>query len=330
MRLLTLIFIVIILTSCDGQVSTVKDTSVDLSQGRLTYSISGENTNSSWELEILFNQDNAVIIEKYARGAGRKYIYDKQTKEILGLIDDVAWLGIEKANSLIYYTPDELISQALSSNYGDTVITKTKEFKKILGFKCQKSIIKHGNQVTVEVWTTDKIKPGIIYPWTPLIFESIALEYELKILGKTSRTYVIKSISDQKISLNEFIHTVPDAYSLVVPASVLSIDSMWSKDYEENNFKSFTYPYYNDGRQSTVILLQNGLDKIVQTNNNENISINFFINKDGSVSEIEASINYNESDKRIERIKLFIKSLNEWTPAKVKGKPVKSKVTIFG
>jgi hypothetical protein len=52
----------------------------------------------------------------------------------------------------------------------------------------------------------------------------------------------------------------------IVPASIFSIDSMWSKDYEESD----------------------------------------------------------------EKIKLFIKSLNEWTPAKVKGKPVKSEVTIFG
>lgn len=330
MRLLTLIFISIILTSCNGQVSTVKDTTVDLSQGKLTYSVSGEGTNSSWELEILFNKNNAIIKEEYARGAGRKYVYDKKSNEILGLISDAAWIGIEKDKYFIYYTPKELIQDALSSNYGDTIMNKTQEFKDILGYKCQKSIIKHGNQVTVEVWTTDKIKPGIIYPWTPLVYENIALEYEIKILGKTDRKYVIQTISDDKIDDKYFEHNIPDEYYLIVPASIFSIDSMWTKDYEENNFNSFTYPYYNDGRQSTIRLLQTGLNKIVQTNSNEKISINFFVNKDGTVSDIEVSINYKESDERIEKIKSFVKSLNEWTPAKVKGKPVKSKVTIFG
>tara|TARA_B110000967_G_scaffold167570_1_gene176158 strand:+ start:257 stop:1279 length:1023 start_codon:yes stop_codon:yes gene_type:complete len=330
LKLLTLIFTAIILTSCNGQVSTVKDTSVDLSQGKLTYSISGEGTNSSWELEILFNENNAIINEEYAGGAGRKYIYDKNSNEILGLISDAAWIGIEKDKYFIYYTPKELIQNALSSNYGDTVINKTQEFKDILGYKCQKSIIKHGNQVTVEVWTTDKIKPGVIYPWTPLVYENIALEYEIKILGKTDRKYVIQTISDDKIDDKYFVHNIPDEYYLIVPASIFSIDSMWTKDYEDNNFKSFTYPYYNDGRLSTIKLLQTGINKIVQTNSNEKISINFFVNKDGTVSEVEASINYEKSDERIEKIKLFIKSLNEWTPAKVKGKPVKSKVTIFG
>ena len=330
MRLLTLILISIILTSCNGQTSTVKDPSVKLTEGRLTYSISGEGTVSSWELEILFNQDNVVINEVYARGAERRYIYDKKSNEILGLISDASWFGIEKAKYVIYYTPKELIQNALSSNYGDTVINKTQEFKDILGYKCQKSIIKHGNQVTVEVWTTDKIRSGIIYPWTPFVYENIALEYEIKILGKTDRKYVIKTISDDKIDDKYFEHNIPDEYYLIVPSSIYSIDSVWTKDYEDNYFKSFTYPYYNDGRESTIELLQAGLNKIIQTNSNEKISINFFVNKDGTVSEIEASINYKENDERIEKIKLFIKSLNEWSPAKVKGEPVKSKVTIFG
>ena len=330
LRILTLLFTIILLTSCNGQTSSVKDSTVELIEGKLTYSIGGEGTNSSWELEILFNENNAIIKEEYALGAGKKYVYDKRSNEILGLISDAAWIGIEKDKYFIYYTPQELIQNALSSNYGDTVINKTQEFKDILGYRCQKSIIKHGNQVTVEVWTTDKIKCGIIYPWTPLIYENIALEYEIKILGKTKRKYVIKTISGDKIDNKKFEHKVPDEYYLVVPATIYSIDSMWTKRYEKNNFKSFSYPYYNDGRQSTIKLLQTGLNEVVQTNSNEKISINFFVNKDGTVSEIKASINYKESDERIEKIKFFIKSLNKWIPAKVKGKPVKSKVTIFG
>lgn len=329
-KLLTLLLTSIFLTSCNGQVSTVKDPTVDLTEGKLTYSISGEGTTSSWELEILFDQDNAVIKEKYARGAGRKYIYDKKSKEILGLFDDVEIFGTRREYYFIYYTPEELIRQALSSNYGDTTITKTQEFKDILGFKCQKSIIKHGNQVTVEVWLADNIKPGIIYPWTPLTFEKIALEYELKILGRTDRKYKVKAISDEKIDRQEFEHIVPDPYYNVIPASVFSIDSMWIKKYKENTFESYSYPYLINDRETTLEYLKNEIYKIVPKNKETNISIGFLVTKDGTVSDIEIRINYKTADKRIEEIEKLIKGLNSWTPAKVKGQAVKSKVTIHG
>ena len=317
------------MTSCNGQVSTVKDPTLDLKEGKLTYSISGEETTSSWELEILFDQDNAVIKEKYALGAGSKYIYDKKSNEILGLIDDATFLGINKDSYFIYYTPEELIKQALSSNYGDTTITMLHEFKDILGYKCQKSIIKHGNQVTVEVWLTDKIKPGIIYPWTPLTFDKIALEYEMKILGTTYRKYKIKSISDEKVDKKEFDHIVPDPYYLVIPAYVFSIDNRWTKDYEENKFQSFTFPYFKDGRKSTIQFIKDGLYKIIPKAKETNITIDFFVNKDGTISDIEIRINYHTDDNRIVEVKKFIQSMKIWTPAKVKGKSVKSKVTIF-
>lgn len=329
MKTVIIILTSIFLTSCNGQVTTVIDPTVDLKEGKLIYSISGEGTTSSWELEVLFDQSNAVIKEKYARGAGRKYIYDKRSNEILGLIDDASSIGINKDNYFIYYTPEELVRQALSSNYGDTTISVTKEFKDILGYKCQKSIIKHGDQVVVEVWSADKIKPGIIYPWTPLTFDKIALEYEIKILGTTDRKYKIKSISDEKIDKKEFEHVVPEPYYLVIPASVFSVDSMWTKEYQENTFKSFSYPQFKEGRQATLEFIKDGIYKIVPKDAETIISIDFFVNKDGTVGDIKISINYHTDDKRIEDVKKFIQTMKTWTPAKVKGQSVKSKLTIF-
>ena len=329
MKLLQILFISFLLNSCNGRVSTLKDTTVDLREGKLIYSISGEATTSDWELEVLFNQDNALIREKFAYGAARKYIYDKKANEILGLIDDPSSPGMNKNKYFIYYTPEGLIREALSSNYGDTTIKATNEFKDILGYKCQKFIIKHGDQVTVEVWLTDKIKQGIIYPWTPLTFKNVALEYELKILGKTERRYYIKSISDEKIDSNEFEHIVPDPYFMVIPAAVFSIDSMWAHEYEENKFKSFTYPYFEEGRESTIQFFKDQLYKIVKKDNKTNISIDFFVNKDGTLSDINVRINYQTTDKRIEQIVKLLQSMKPWTPAKVRGNPVRSNVTIF-
>lgn len=323
-----ILLISILLTNCNQQVSTVKNTKIDLKEGKLIYSISGGKTTSSWELEILFNQDNTVIKEKYSFGAGRKYILDKKSKEILGLIDDASLFG-SKNHYFIYYTPETLFLNALSSNYGKTILTETQEFKEILGYKCQKSIIKHGEQVTGEVWLTDKIKPGIIYPWTPLTFDKIALEYEIKTLGTTDRKYTIKSISDEKIDKKEFEHIVPDEYYLIVPISVFSIDKMWSENYKENTFHSFTYPYFKDGRQSTIKYINDGICKIIPKKEGAKTSIEFFVNKNGTISDVEIRINYNTKDKRIEKIKNFIQNMKTWTPAKVKGKNVKSRVSLF-
>ena len=320
---------ILLLTGCNEQTSTVKDTTVVLEEGKLIYSVSSESPlRRNWKFEVLFDQDNAVITEKYAFGAGNKYIYDKKSEEILGLIDGSLFFGIWKNYYFIYYTPEEFIKEGLSSSYGDTTIIETQEYKDILNYKCQKFIIKHGNQVEVEVWLTDKINVKTIYPFTPLTFDKVALEYELKILGKTDIKYKIKSISDDKIDKKEFGHIVPDPYYLVIPNSVFAIDSLWAKEYEENTFQSFTYPYYGNNREETIEIVKNGLDKIIPTNGKNNISVDFFVNKDGTISELEITINYGEEDKRIAKIKTFFESMKNWTPAKVKGRPVKSQVTI--
>jgi hypothetical protein len=104
---------------------------------------------------------------------------------------------------------------------------------------------------------------------------------------------------------------------------------MWSKDYQENTFQSFTYPSFKDSRELTIEYIKNGLDKIIKTNGSEKISIDFFVNKDGKLSDFEIRINYRREDKRIQEIENFLRTLDGWTPAKVKGQPVKSKVGIF-
>lgn len=330
MKLFICLFLSLFFDTCFGQISKVINPNMNLSEGRLVYSISGEGTSSDWEFEILFNQNNTVIKEKYSQGAGRKFVYDKKNTEILGLIDDASSIVSKKDNYIIYYTPEELIMLALSSNYGDTSVFETQEFKEILGFKCQKTIINHGDQAVIEVWLTDKIKPGIIYPWTPLTFDKVALEYELKILGDIERKYQIKSISNEQIDESEFKHIVPDLYYLVVPVSIYSLKDIWTENYEENTFQSFSYPYFKDGRESTIQFVKDELSKIIKIKDETDISIEFLVNKDGTLSEIDVSINYDNKDKRVEKIIKLIESMKLWTPAKVKGEPVKSRVTILG
>lgn len=328
MKIITILFASILLSSCIGNDSKTKGASTDLNEGKLTYSVSGEGTTPSWEFDVLFNKDNAIIVEKYDRGAGKKYIFDKKSNEILGLIDADA--GEAKTDGhFLYFTPEELVDQEFSAYSGDAKVTKTDEFKDILGYNCQKTIIEYGNQVSVEAWLTDKIKPGILYSQTPLAFDEIALEYEVKIDGNVDRKYVVKSISDEKIDEKEFEHVVPDSYYLVVPAYLFSSDDDGQKDFEENTYKSFTYPYFKDGRQSTVKFIKDELSTVFPKDDTSSLSTEFFVNKDGSTSDVDVKINNETTDKRIEKIKEFIQAMNGWTPAKVKGVAVKSKVTIF-
>ena len=327
MNKLLILLISLAVVSCNTQNSTIQDTSIPLTKGRLVYSVSGEGTTSGWDFEVVFDSDKARINEGFALTASKTYIFDKTSNEILGLINEFQLNRKLKESSLIYYTSEELINLALSSNYGDTSVTVTQDFKEILGYKCQKSIIKHGNQVEVEVWTTDKIKPGIIYPWTPLIFENVALEYEIKILGKVDRKYVIKSISNEDIEQKEFQHMVPDEYNLVVPAAVFSLDSMWASDYEENQFSSFQYPTFKDGRNSVKKYIVTNLTPILSKDKQKDITLEFIVSKEGNLKNI--IIDYGQKSNYSDSIEKMLKNMPKWIPAKVKGKAINSKVTIF-
>lgn len=308
--------------NCNAQKTITKE----LTNGSLVYNITGEGT-TNWELEIFFNSENTIIREQYATGGGRKYIFDKKSNEILGLYDDVGFPGSMRNSYIIYHTPKGLIRNALSSNYGDTTIIKTKEFKNILGYKCQKTIIEHGNQVTVEVWTTPKIKTGLLYPWTPLIFEDLALEYEIKILGEVDRRYEIKSISSEKIEEKEFQHSVPDDYYLNVPYSVFSLKSLWSDRYKENKFTSFQYPTFKNGRNSVKDYIRDGLNTIFSNGKLKDIVLEFTITKKGELKNIV--VDYRGEKDYKDSIEKMLKEMPNWEPAKVKGVAVNSKVKII-
>lgn len=320
----------LILLSCKGRKTSGQRVEGRLKEGTLVYAISGQATTRQWEMTVQFDSGNAVITEKFARGAGRKFICDKRRDEILCLYDDAESLGISKASYFLYATQEQLIRQAMSSHYGDTTISVTQEFKDILGYKCQKYIIRHGDQVTVEVWLTDLIEVGVIYPWTPLTFSKVALEYELKILGATERHYKIESISQAPIDKKEFEHTVPDEYSLIIPICTFSIDTGRSNNCVDNVFQSLSYPSLGGGRQETINFLSEMLHSIIPASRDERVDIEFVVGKDGRVSDIDVSINFSNSDKRVPEITSLIRNIKGWIPAKVRGKAVKARVSIVG
>ena len=329
MRLLVLLtFFLIIFSNCSKSIPVKEDESNELFEGAIYYNIMGEETTSGWDLKVYFDSNNVRVEEKYALTASKTYIYNKNSNEILGLINDFSLNYKMKDSYFIYYNPEKLIRQALSSNYGKPVIKETNETKLILGYNCRKTIINHGNQAVVEVWTTDKIKPGLILPWTPLTYENIALEYELRVLGTVRQNYTAISIIKGKQDKSLFDHQVPNEYYLVVPFSVFSFDPTWAKDYEENKFKSFTYPYFSTGREATKQYLKKEITNILKEGEIDKISLEFTVTKTGKLTNIDVDYNYSKDNKYLKQIKKFLQDMPPWTPAKVMGTPVKSKVSI--
>jgi hypothetical protein len=329
MRLLvSLSFLIIIFSNCSTRIPSIDNEPNELIEGAIYYNITGEQTTSGWDFKVYFDPNNVRVEEKYALTASKTYIYNKTSKEILGLINDFSLNYKMKDSYFIYYSPDKLIRQALSSNYGKPVIKETSETKLILGYNCRKTIINHGNQAVVEVWTTDKIKPSLILPWTPLTYENIALEYELRVLGTVYQNYTATSIIRGKQDKKLFDHQVPNEYYLVVPFSVFSFDPTWTKDYEENKFTSFTYPYFSTGRDATKQYLKKEITKILKEGELDKISLEFTVTETGNLTNIEVDCNYSQDNRYLKKIKKFLQDMPRWTPAKVMGNSVKSKVSI--
>ena len=323
---LTLLLATIVLINCRGQEAVTNNISKDLIEGELIYTASGPTSVPGWSFDVQFNSSNVKINEAYSSSVSRTNLVDKNSKEVLALYNEPAGKN-KQERYLIYCTIEEMQKEAKSSSYGDTVKTITQEFKTIMGYRCQKTIFKLGDQVTIELWTTDKIRAGVTLPYTPLTLENVALEYDMKILGSTDRKYVIKSISDKHIPEQEFEPIVPDGYNMIVPADVFSLDTMWSNQYEENKITSFQYPSYGSGREGVKKYIADGLSKIMPKAERTGMTLDFIVSKDGSLKDI--LVDYGRPSKYAAAISNLLKTMPRWTPAMVKGKPVTAKVTIF-
>lgn len=308
-------------TSC----SATKIKSEELTQGSLVFDLTGEYVKGQ-TFDFQFNEENLRINKKSDFGSEQNYIFDKTSNEILSLVKHVNPSSrVISDQYFLYLRPEELIHQGAS--YGDTIKTVTDETKIILGYECRKVILELGKQVTVEYWFTDKIKPGIVIKETPLIEEGVALMYELKIFNITQLKYEIKSIVEEVQNPKIFEHVVPDGYALVIPFSQFSLDSMWASSNEPNTFTSFEYPNFNGGRDSLKSYLNKHLMPIMPYDVYEDLTVSFVVEKNGELSNVIVNYGYEfEYKGQVEKI---IKEMPMWIPAKVKGIPVLSDVTVF-
>jgi hypothetical protein len=329
MRFLTSLFAIMticLLFGCSHRTTNVKDTSIPLVAGKLVYDMYISGTTLRNAFEVQFDENNVRINEKYVL-ASKTYIYEKATNEILTLYTEAhPRTGVEN-RYLSYMTSEEMINEALHHSYGDTSVRVTSEYKTILGYKCRKTVILHGGQVIVFVWTTDKIKTGLKLPWTPLTFSETALEYELKVLGDVDTRYTIKSISETRNDAVAFKHVVLDSFFLIVPMNVFSLDTLMANDYEEETYSSMSYPFYGSGREATRDFLRNSLRLISPNVADDIFTIDFIVLKDGSLNNIE--IRCSEKCNYSEKVKKMLQSMPKWTPAKVKGIAVDAAVSLY-
>lgn len=313
-----------------------EETKSELYEGKLVFTVIPTGFYNVWEFEVLFNKENIKIFEKYSLNTSKTLVYNKNNNDILRLYKERTLNSDKTTDFFNFCSQEELIFDANHNNNQDTIIIETSETKDILGYECYKTIIKRGKQVEYELWVTDKIKLGLVYPWTPLHFENIALEFEERVLGESRRKYKIKSISNTQIPIEEFSQNIPDDYFLIIPISYFSDDETNIKDEFKDIDSNISYPFFKENRIKTINYLNEGINSIIPTDKVDKyiLSIDFIVNIDGTVSDIinNSSIkskNNDDLDILIDDLNSFILNMNNWTPAKVKNIPVKARVSIF-
>ncbi|MFG6688088.1 hypothetical protein ACGK9U_16070 [Mariniflexile sp. HNIBRBA6329] len=288
-----------------------------LHKGELLYNC--ELSGIPLEFDFKFDEENVRINQKFISNTSSTILVKKNNKEVLHLNQ-----RFETDKKFFYSSIDKMIALQKGSTYGDTITTKTKETKIILGYDCIKTIINLGKQVEITLWTTEKIKTGITFPNTPLTLNETALEYEMKINGKRKRYYKIESIKDIPENDKDFHHIIPDEYKLIVPVPIYSLNPIWSKNASSENLKSFEYPKMN-GAKEEVKEYFSGVFAKVGMDEKSSCYLNFTINKSGEMEDLKVT-GCDEKFKTI--LAKELKNMPEWIPGKVYGEEVSSELTI--
>lgn len=313
-KLLIIILITSITSSCQNKEGNPIKENI-LHKGHLVYDYKISGTTLGFDFK--FNKESVRVNEYFIYDISSVTLIDKKNGEVLHLNkrskDDA---------QLSFSSIDRMILLERGSAYGDTIITKTKEFKNLLGYKCNKTIMSLGKQVEVILWTTDKIKTGITFPNSPLSLNETALEYEMKILGQTNRHYKIKSIEDIPINDKDFEQNIPDEYKLIVPAYVYSLSPFPKNNIPEKLKSSIEYPSFKGGNEEVKKYFIKVFSKLEKTM----CLLKFTINKSGDIENINIS-GCDENHKVI--IQNELKNIPKWIPGKVNGVIVNSELTIY-
>lgn len=312
--IIALILLTVTTSSCQNKEEKTTNNTI-LKKGHLVYEYKAVGMTLGFDFK--FDEENVRINQSFISNISKIKLINKNIGEVLHLNKD------SKTNAHFFYSSiQRMIALQKGSTYGDTIVTKTKEYKNLLGYKCNKTILNFGKQVEVVLWTTDKIKTGIIFPNTPLTLDETALEYEMKILGETRNHYIIKSIKDISSNDKDFISNIPDEYSLIVPNSIYSLEPNLSKNNFTENMKNIEYPCFKQGKEAVGKYFNTIFSKL-NSKKNCRYFLTFIINKSGDMEQLDI-----RGCNDIDKIKNELKNMPKWIPGKVNGVNINSSIHI--
>lgn len=270
-----------------------------------------------WEFEVFFNDSIVGLKRKFALNYSERRIINKNQNEVLYM------LGSSQDSTFFFTTISKMLDMDMSSNYGETIISVTKERKNILGFDCNKIEMNFGEQAKAVLWVTEKIFSRVIIPETPFASKYVALECIFEDPGLTV-VYKAKKIEETVISKEWY--SILKGYKLIVPVSEFDVSGLFPRDGQDFSFVH--YPSYPKGKEQfhedirSLCKLKPKVDDPI--GEFYDVYINFTVNTDGTLSRIKISgIDDNEYEK-VQKMLLNTK-LN---PANVKGEKVMSNVTV--
>lgn len=87
------------------------------------------------------------------------------------------------------------------------------------------------------------------------------------------------------------------------------------------------YSYQRTKKQLMKLFIKDGLSKFMVVDKKTRITIDFIVSKDGTLKDI--TIDSGRKSQYTDDIKKILLNMPKWTPGRVMGKPVNSKLTIF-
>lgn len=286
-----------------------------------------KEVNRNWQFRVEFNSKYTRVFKQHQKNNFEIMIVDKIGENALFLSTQ------EGYNSSAYLKNKDVILMYGSSNFGDTTVQLTDEYKKIKGFNCRKMVLDLGGQATATYWITEEIAVGINLPGTPLSFGKVALECVFEDPSITT-TYNADVIEKKMPLADLFDMTIPDPYELIVPLGVYSLEEPVISDFD-----FLEYPTYPEGVEAFYALFDNmkpsdekkgkakhdSEDELEGLEYIPTLFIQFTVEKDGSLSNIDAE---GGSDKENAAALNILQQMPKWTPAIAKGKTVVAEVMI--
>jgi hypothetical protein len=298
-----------------------------ITEGKVVYVSSGLITDTT---ELLFNENYIVIKSIMNNNRTQVMKFDKRTKEALRLVQD--WSGEGRDLYFTYELQNEDYPVGLFAfRYDIEAYTNSFEDKTLLGYECRHALEPIDRSSFIrEAWYTDEIQPGLWPPASQLINNHLPLMYHTTGYG---REYWIEaiSVSEEEIPGNEFEHVVPDPFFFKTPQGYFTTNKESRDQFVETALPSFAYPHYNGNRMSTIEYFENKLGEFGRDEPIAYIRISFVVNKDGAVSNIVAECVVRIEDEPLERLMAekavqVFRDAGGWTPARVRGSGVNSKV----